>query len=238
MTLDYSLTENLLTAAPNDMMAQPVNVTSYGLSDIIRRILARNTGLSQVQVTTAFDEVIEECCRIVAEGGGFNTPLVNAQPSIPGVFHSAADAFDPKRHRVKINLTPGTRLKKAAASVKTRKVQMSDPLPFIIEVHDILSGAVNELITPGGVIQIRGGRLKLIAENPENGVFLTGDSGQAFKLNGIVENKPARLIAMLPADLPQGTYTLEVRTTLTSSNKESKILKTGRFLRELETAGD
>ena len=233
MTLDFSLSENLMTPDPNDMMAQTANVTSYGINDIFRRILARNPGLGLSQLKASLDEVVDECCRITEEGGAFTTELVNAQPSIAGVFNGAADTFDPKRHRVKTNLTAGTRLKKATAEVKTRKVQTAEPLPFIIEIHDVLSNSVNEQITPGGVIQIRGGRLKLAETNPENGVFLTDEQGQTVKMPNIVENKPARLIVMIPADLTQGTYTVEVRTSFLNSAKEGKNMKTGRFNREL-----
>jgi hypothetical protein len=83
------------------------------------------------------------------------------------------------------------------------------------------------------VLQIRGGRLKLATENPDNGIFLIDEQAQTVKLATIVENKPARLIAMIPANLPAGVYTLEVRTNLSAYNKEAKSIKTGRFQKEL-----
>jgi hypothetical protein len=239
MVLSYSLTENLLTAAPNDFSAQPQNVRSCSQEDIVNRMAGRNTGLSISQINAVLDDYIREVCLIIAEGGGINTPLVNIFPSIAGVFHGAADTFDARRHRIKSNLTPGVQLRRATAGVKTQKVQTADPIPFIVEVHDVTSNTTGELLTPGGVVQIRGGRLKLATANPENGIFLTGEQGQSVKLGTVIENRPARLIAALPADLPAGAYTLEVRTTLSaSSNKESKAMKKGRFLRELTAVSD
>ena len=233
MSLTYSLTENLLTANANEFKAQPVNVRSYTMSEIIQRILARNPGLSQAQITAAIDEFFKESSMIIEDGGALNTPLMNTQPSIAGVFHGATDVFDPKRHRVKTNVFPGKMLQKATAGIKTQKAQTADPMPFILEVHDVLSDTFNEQLTPGGVIQIWGGRLRLATENPENGIFLTDDLAQTIKLTTIIENKPARIIAMLPQDLPAGTYTLELRTSFVNSGKESKSMKTGRFNREL-----
>ena len=43
---------------------------------------------------------------------------------------------------------------------------------------------------------------------------------------------------MIPADIATGTYSLEVRTTLTQSGKEVKTLKTGRFNKELIAVDD
>jgi hypothetical protein len=230
--LHYSLAENLLTAAASDFMALPLNVRTYTLDDIARRILARHPGMGQSQLNAAIEEFIEEVCIITEDGAAVNTPLFNTHPSISGVFDNATDTFDPKRHRAKTNLTPGTRLRDAAARMKTQKEQTPDPKPFIIEVTDIVSNTVNDRLTPGGVIQVKGGRLKLAATNPDNGIFLL-HGGNAVKLDVMVENKPSRLIAMLPATLQPGVYYLEVRTTLSSSNRELKAMRTNRFEKEL-----
>jgi hypothetical protein len=237
MTLNYTLVENLLTAAANDYMAQPVNVRTFGTDDIAQRILAKNPGLGLSQIMAVLKEFTEETCRIIEEGGAINTPLFNSRPGMQGVYHGATDAYDPRRHRIKTNLLPGVRMRKATAAIKTQKVQTADPVPFILEVHDLLSATTNDLLTPGSVVQVRGGRLKLAA-SPDNGLFLIDEQGQATKLANIVENKPARLIAMLPIDLQPGAYTLEVRTTYTTSGKETKTAKIGRFARELTAVAD
>ena len=232
--MQYTLVENLFTSAPNDFTAQPVNVRSYDDAEIMKRILARNTGLTQAQLKSSFDEIVKEICLIIEDDGAINSSLFKAYPSMAGVYHGSADVFDPKRHRVKMNLTAGAAIRKAVENIKLQKSQTADILPFITELTDVMSETVNDQITPGGVIEIRGGRLKLATENPDNGVFLIDEAGQAVKLPKVMENKPARLIAIMPADIPQGTYTLEVRTSLSSStNKEGKTIKKGRFLKEL-----
>jgi hypothetical protein len=227
-----------LTLSPNDFSAQPVHVRSFGTGEIVRRILARNPGLSEAQINAALDEFIREACLIIEDGGAINTPLLNTQPSIAGVFHGAADTFDPRRHRVKTNISQGTAMRRATTAIKTQKVQTAEPIPYILEVHDVLSDTVNELLTPGGVLQIRGGRLKMMPDNPDNGIFLTDDTGMVIKMPVVIENKPARLIVMIPPDLPAGSYELEVRTTLSASGKEVKSIRTRRFNRELTAVSD
>jgi hypothetical protein len=162
-----------------------------------------------------------------------NTPLFNTYPGIPGVFESAADTYDPKRHKCRVNISAGTLLNAAVQKIKTEKVVVPDPQPYIIEVRDIVSDTVNETLTPGGVLQLRGSRLKFLTEQEDNGIFLINESGVAAKLSVIVENKPARLMAMLPAGLLQGIYTVEVRTSYSGSGKPRKSVRSGSFYRQL-----
>jgi len=237
--IQYALVENHLTVEPDDFTAQAVNVRSFGMSEIVRRIMARNPGLSEAQINSSIEEFIREACIIIADGGAINTPLFNAQPSIAGVFHGAADTFDPRRHRVRTNLLLGSALRQSATNIRTQKVQTTENVPYILEVRDVVSGTVNEQITPGGVLRIRGGRLRFLVDNPENGVFLLGDDGSEIKASAVVvDNKPSNLIVVLPTDIPAGSYELEVRTSLGASGREVRNLRTRRFNRELVAVAD
>ncbi|MDR2425306.1 MAG: DUF4469 domain-containing protein, partial [Prevotellaceae bacterium] len=142
------------------------------------------------------------------------------------------DTFDPKRHRCRANLTAGTQLNAAVKKIKTEKIVVPEALPYILEVKDIVGGLVNDTLTPGGVIQLRGCKLKLVPTLPDDGTYLTEENGTVTKLTVLVENKPARLMAMIPADLPQGIYTLEVKASATTG-KPSKTPKTGIFNKQL-----
>ena len=230
--LQFSLSENLLTSNPNDFIAVPENVRVHSFDDILKRINNRYTGLTPTQLLAAAKEFFEEICLVVEEGDGVNTPIVNIYPGMAGVYNGAADNFDPKRHRCRANLTAGTQLNVAVKKIKTEKIVVPDALPYILEVNDIVSGVVNDTLTPGGVIQMRGSKLKLVPSLPDDGIYLTEENGAVVKLEILVENKPARLMAMMPADLPQGIYTLEVKTSATS-NKPAKTYKTGVFKKPL-----
>jgi hypothetical protein len=227
--LHYSLIENLLTPTPDDFLAQPVNVRSYSLPEIFQRISARYPGLTPTQISAAVNEFFEEVSKITEDGETVNTPLFNTQLSMPGVYKGVMDSFDAKRHSVKININPGTIMRDAVRKVKTEKIAVAEPLPHILEVKDVMSDTVNDIITPGGVIQLRGGRLKFLTDQLDNGIFLMGENEAEFKIATIVENKPARLIAVLPADLPQGEYYIELRTSYSGAVKPAKTLKRGRY---------
>lgn len=54
-----------------------------------------------------------------------------------------------------------------------------------------------------------------------------------YALALIAENKPAGLMAIIPAGLPAGTYYIEVRTKYANAAKQLKTLKVGRFAKPL-----
>jgi hypothetical protein len=235
--LQYTLVENLLTPAPDDYVAQPVNVRSYTKDEILDRIKKRYTGLTPAQISAAIDEFSYEVEMITEEGSTVNTPLMSTLWSIPGAVNSATEYLDPQKNPPKLNINPGTTLRAAARRVKLEKVIVAEPIPHILEVKDVTSDTVNDLITAGGVVQLRGSRLKFLANEENNGIFvINGQTAEERKFVTIVENKPARLIAVLPTDIPQGEYFIEVRTTFSTGKKPTKALKTGRYNKVLTVA--
>jgi len=230
--LQYHLVENPMTEAPDDCMAQVVNVRLYTNEELAELMLHRGTLLTKADILAALEVYREVILDVIAEGDGVKTSLFLITPGILGAFDGLTDSFDDVRHRTHVNINPGTDIRRVAGRIKTRKVHVDNPVPNIVEVIDVVSGSTNDRLTPGGVMQLRGSRLKLVETNSTNGAYLLTEGGGEVKLTVIVENKPGRLIILLPADLAAGTYTLEIRTTY-STNRECKTLKTGRFNRSL-----
>ncbi|MGI5068403.1 DNA-binding domain-containing protein [Treponema denticola] len=231
--LKYSLRENLLTPAPDDYIAQAADVRSYTLDEIIDLMMEKGSTLTRADVAATLQVYGEVVSAIIKDGSAVNTPLMNTSLSISGVFIGATDSFDKKRHSVNLNLTAGPLLKDAAAKIKCEKTEAADTNPYITEVTDIVTGKVNEVLTAGGIIQLVGSRLKFDAKDTAQGIFFIPETGEAVRATVIAENKPARLMAIIPDDLAAGTYYVEVRTKIIGSSQKSKTLKTGRFNKPL-----
>ncbi|UTC98297.1 DUF4469 domain-containing protein [Treponema denticola] len=234
--LKYSLRENLLTPAPDDYMAQATDVRSYTLDEIIDLMMEKGTTLTRADVAATLQVYGEVVSAIIKDGSAVNTPLMNTSMSISGVFDGANDSFDKKRHTVNLNITAGTLLRDAVTKVKCEKTEGVSTDPYITEVTDIVSGKVNEVLTKGGVVQLVGSRLKFDAKDTAQGIFFVPETGNPVRAAVIAENKPARLMAIIPADLAAGTYYIEVRTKILEGNKSGKTLKTGRFNKTLTVA--
>ena len=234
--LKYSLRENLLTPAPDDYMAQAADVRSYTLDEIIDLMMDKGTTLTRADVAATLQVYGEVCSSLIKDGSAVNTPLMNTSMSISGVFDGANDSFDKKRHTVNLNITAGTLLRDAVTKVKCEKTEGVSTDPYITEVTDIVTGTVNTTLTKGGVVQLVGSRLKFDAKDAAQGIFFVPETGAPVRAAVIAENKPARLMAIIPADLAAGTYYIEVRTKILEGNKSGKTLKTGRFNKALTVA--
>ena len=231
--LKYSLRENLLTPAPDDYMAQAADVRSYTLDEIIDLMMEKGSTLTRADVAATLQVYGEVVSAIIKDGSAVNTPLMNTSMSISGVFDGANDTFDKKRHTVNLNITAGTLLRDAASKVKCEKTEGASTDPYITEVTDIVTGAVNTTLTKGGVVQLVGSRLKFDAKDAAQGIFFVPETGEAVRAAVIAENKPARLMAIIPADLAAGTYYIEVRSKHSGGGKPLKAVKAGRFAKPL-----
>ena len=231
--LKYSLRENLLTPAPDDYMAQAADVRSYTLDEIIDLMMDKGTTLTRADVAATLQVYGEVCSSLIKDGAALNTPLMNTSMSISGVFDGANDSFDKKRHTVNLNITAGILLRDVLPKIKCEKTEGASTDPYITEVADIVSGKVNEVLTKGGVVQLVGSRLKFDAKDAAQGIFFVPETGEAVRAAVIAENKPARLMAIIPADLAAGTYYIEVRSKHSGGGKPLKAIKAGRFAKPL-----
>ena len=231
--LKYALRENLLTAAPDDFMAQVQDVRSYTLDEIIDAMMQKGSTLTRADVAAVLQIYGEVVSAIIKDGSALNTPLMNTSLSISGVFNGANDAFDKKRHTVNLNISAGTLLRSVLPKVKCEKTGTVSTDPYINEVKDVVSGTINTTLTKGGVVQITGSRLKFDQKDTAQGIFFVPETGEAVRATVIAENKPARLMAIIPADLAAGPYYIEVRSKLSGGGKPLKAVKAGRFAKPL-----
>ena len=234
--LKYSLRENLLTPDPDDCMAQVQDVRSYGQDEIIDLMMRRGTTLTRADVAAVLQVFAEVVGELTADGCAVNTPLFNTGFSVGGVFNGMSDSFDKARHTVSVNVNPGTALREAVKSVRTEKTEGNSTDPYITEATDVVSGAVNSTLTAGGILRLVGSRLKFDASDEAQGVFLVPEAGEAVRCAVVAENKPARVMVMIPQDIAPGTYYAEMRSRLDAARQPGKRLRTCRYGKPLSLA--
>jgi hypothetical protein len=88
---------------------------------------------------------------------------------------------------------------------------------------------VNDTLTPGGIANIKGTRIKIFGDKPEVELFITNqDTKEVITVlpNTIGMNDPSRISFVVPATLVPGSYLLSIVTQYTGSGGERKFPKT------------
>jgi len=230
--LNYALFENHLTSDPNDYMAVTTNAISLDQEAIIQLMLKRGSTLTATDIMAVLKMEREVICEQAALGNNITTPVFNLNMSIKGVFNGLDDSFDPSRHSIRFNLSPGVELRKVMDSVKTQKVRGEKAGPVIDQLVDAATGSVNDQLTSGGLATLRGSYLKYDASDPTQGIFFVANDATETRVEVISLNKPGELHFLAPA-LAAGTYHVEVRAILNGR----KEISTGRLDAEISVVG-
>lgn len=224
MALTYALYPNNVLKDKNTYRALIKDRRHYTLDEVIARMTRNRSSVQEAEIKGIFELFTAEVESILEEGGSVLTPLFNAQCSIAGKFTGAEDYFFRNRHQVKINLTPGSRLKVLAGEIKTRKTESKMPRPLIDSFTNMLSGEINSGLNPGGPAILKGARLNFDRNDPEQGVCFVSENHTIFRVSSILSNTFSQVVLLIPPDLPPGNYRLQVNNKL-----KTKIMRTGEL---------
>jgi hypothetical protein len=202
MPIQYTLRDNRLTPDPNDYMAMVTPIRIVELEGVIDRMIERGSTVTRADILSVFEDFQSALESLIAEGTNVNLPFANYSSSIKGIFDGASDNFDPSRHQVLPVVNPSRRLRDFyRGGVSVAKQEATLPTPNLLEYLDINSGERNSIVTKGGMGQIMGHRLKFELADSQQGIFLIDAQGEETRIATVGENKPSRLMFMLPATL-------------------------------------
>lgn len=219
MSIKYALYPNHLTDDPDDYLAVVQNQTTRTIEDLIDIMINRGSTVTKadtLSVIEAYEAAIEE---VLANGDSIKTPLIQIRASIQGVFKGKFASFNPEHHSVRLNVNVGERISQVAANLSVERVPGSLPKPSPQQFKDVVSGTFDDTLTPGGVGELRGSRLKVDPDNRNQGVFFFASDGAETRVGDYIRTKPSDLIFMIPDTLISGDYQLEVRAGVKNSSK-------------------
>jgi hypothetical protein len=224
------LYKNLLTDDPNDYVGKTKTEHVYDVADISHLCETRgSSGVSATEMTRIVNLWLKEMSYQLCDANGVNTGYFTAELHIKGVFNSLNEPYTADKHKLLFEFHQGSLLRKELEEVSVAIEGAADTTPLLDQLIDCTGGDINQRITIGGIIEIKGYNLKFLPAEAANGIFLIAADGAETKLTVTPTNTPQRLLAQAPANLPAGEYFVEVRTTWTSSGKPLKTIKTGRF---------
>ena len=231
--IDYHLEETSLPGKPHVARVQIYQKVSL---DMLLDTVRRHGGvLISSETETALRNVFDEMMRQVKAGNKVVTPWFHLYPGIQGVFESEEDRYDDTRHQVVLKWQPGARWKMDITSAKVRRVDPKGPArPRPVSI-DYRNNNKTRLVIAGRVASINGERLKIgNVADMRQGVFFINDLMEApYRVEELITNEPKLLRFVVPEDIPEGMYEVQVCSTV---NKGNVTVQQGELPHPVEVA--
>ncbi len=227
------LYDNLLTKDnPNDYIARTVSERSLSVKQICEAAVNRGgADVSAAAMEHAVELFLKEMAYQLCDGYSVNTGYFTASTNIRGVFDSPSESFNSNKHNILFQFNQGEKLRAEIPNIEVNILGVADASAMILQVTDVKSGSVNDLLTPDRNLKISGNKIRVAGDNPANGIFfvdMATQSKTAVELSDIVINNPSEIIVIIPS-LKAGVYTLEIVTQYTSGNNLLKEPRTAAF---------
>lgn len=210
------LYDNYLTKDdPNDYIARTLSERSLSVKEICEAAVNRGgADVSAAAMLHATDLFLKEMAYQLCDGYSVNTGYFTASTQIRGVFNSPTETFNSQKHSILFQFNQGEKLRSEIPNIEINVLGVADPSAAILQVKDIKTGTLNDLLTPERNLRITGSKIKIAGDSPAVGVYFIDAATQARTAvdpSDMVTNNPSELIVIIPA-LPSGSYTLEVVT--------------------------
>ena len=223
------------TSRSNDFYGRVEIQGTLDVDDLVDYIVNTGCEISPETLRASIDFYERAKADRVLSGYSVNTPTVRMYPACRGSFTGEQPVFQRPQHRIVVKCVQSASLRKRCDEVEVVVGQREMPGPHIEEVTDYFTGKVNSVLTPGKVIACKGRYIALVGDSEENGYFLIQVENPEVRIrfapSEVIENRPSQVRLLLPADLPEGRYQLEVVTQM-GTNLKHPVLKarTCRFL--------
>ena len=221
------------TFLPNAKKAynlKAVHQPELDIHGIASKAAVYNITTSPKVIEEGLNAGIELIFYLVADGYRIKTPLFNLRMRIPGEYNGS-ETFLPEGSFPVARLQPSLAFRNY---LKERVMVEFDGFDehdgFIAEATDEATGIVDEVMTAGNILTIRGSGIKIEsdeAHKSEVGVFFRSPSGTSTRVDVIAVNEPKTLKVLVPPGLCHGTlYQIEVAT-------QSSVKSSGHVLKNL-----
>ncbi|SDF23924.1 DNA-binding domain-containing protein [Epilithonimonas hungarica] len=227
------LYDNALTKDnPNDYIARTASERSLNVKQICEAAVNRGgADVTAAAMEHATELFLKEIAYQLCDGYSVNTGYFLAGTQIRGVFDSPTETFNKEKHNILFQFNQGDKLRAEIPNIEINILGVADASSIILQVTDVKSGTVNDLLTPGRNLKIVGSKIKIAGDGKDNGIFFINTANEKrtqVEVSDIVVNNPSELIVIIP-DLETGTYRLEVITQYAGGKIMLKEPRTAAF---------
>ena len=233
-TLKVWLRPNELTPDPTDSIAIVSPAGKIDKQGVIDSIVAEGVEIKRETLEDVVNRYNRKCASFALSGWNVDTGLVYMRSVVTGAVYGMK--FDKAKNSVYVSCSQGINIRKEAANTKVEILGMMPDAMYIAQVINMQSRANDCTLTRGRNVTVEGSHLKVVGDDPYAGVYLINDeTGNEIKLEDdlLVVNEPSKLLLLIPAEMPTGTYRLKVVTQYTAGNKRLKGTREAVYSQEL-----
>ena len=229
----FDLEEYLMTKdVKEDFSAKVKPIQTFYMQDVARLIAEERTEY-RVDTIVNITKLVEAKIRQLAcQNNIVVTDNVQYAPSVTGLFIGKTGLVDPAKHKAVINMN-GTAAMRAETDLIALEfsgiVRDMGGASFGL-VKDVTTGKTDGTITPGGILDVTGTKIRSVNADGTGMGSLTlvnlADQSVAATITLLAINDPKRLMFNLPADLSEGSYQLTLETWFSTNSTQLKQSRT------------
>lgn len=218
-----------ITERKDDRFGRVVTHKSLNEDDLIKIAVQRRTDLSPTSLKSTMDLLKAIAREQIANGSSVAFGLGYFSVGVNGVFYGDDATWIPSEHALAVKVTPTMELRNAVKSSAVNLRGDAKVGTAINKVIDVVTGEINSVLTPGGAVNIIGSRIRIVGDDPANGISLINEqTSEVINIpsTSIATNDPSKLTFVLPTDLASGDYKLRITTQFSNT---STLLKEPRI---------
>lgn len=225
------LRENKITERTDDYTASVKTFSDTKSLEYIAKEIVRERTEYRLDTILSIMKLVEEKIRhILYSGYPVMTENVRFSPTITGSFDSHGELLDDKGMKCGVNVTVNQIVKDGLAGVKLYIDSVQELGGAKIDrVKDLTTGKTDGTVTPGGMVEVTGSKIKCLNEDGSGighfRLYNESESAEEVKVLGV--NDPSKIIFIFPTGLLAGNYRLEIETYFSNT---STMLKNPRTL--------
>lgn len=225
---EYLMTKDVL----EDYKAILKPIQSLDITDVARAIVEERTEYRVDTLVNTANLIDEKIRQLVCQNNIVKTGTAMFTPAIEGLFLGKTGTVDPAKNKCTVNIIPTAAMRSELDKVTMEfsgTVKESGGARIGL-VKDVTTGKTDGTITPGGMIDVTGSKIRCInADGTDIGsltLLKSTDRSVATSITLFGINDPSRLMFTLPANLEAGTYELTLETYFSTNSTQLKQPRT------------
>jgi len=218
MPLKIAILKNFLKTCPSPFVVRSDSSDVVEYERFVEIMAAGRTALSQIEILGAMRLYKEELQKQLADGKTVKTPTGSFYMGASGSMESLDESYLPNdqtnNHEVRLHHKPESDFEDSirASLMIVREERPKLGIPNLLAV--LAAGEDSGLIRAGGMIQIKGHRLRFDSKAVEQGVFFADAAGVEVRSSFYPMILPGKVLASVPDGLVPGTYAVVLRAAV------------------------